>query len=161
MVHLPPYSLVRECIHWVPPVDGHICLEVTLDTPGYAPQRSQRNIDVYEPLVPGEVDSLPFLVGNPFEEPMTITFGLIPHVEEPWTLRADLPADCQRLVRQEGGDPDGTPDGCADDRQRPGGRLTRFDPNRDHSGPNLNLGPSRRGAAPGEQRHFAGHAGGR
>ncbi|MGD8585530.1 MAG: hypothetical protein PVJ75_09280, partial [Chloroflexota bacterium] len=81
VVHLPPYSLVRECIHWVPPVSGHICLEVTLDTPGYAPQRSQRNIDVYEPLVPGEVDSLPFLVGNPFEEPMTITFGLIPHVE--------------------------------------------------------------------------------
>ncbi len=33
-VHLPPYSLVKECIHWVPPVSGHVCLQVTLDMEG-------------------------------------------------------------------------------------------------------------------------------
>ncbi len=78
-VVLPPFSAVKTCIYWVPPVSGHVCLQVTLLMAGYAPQRSQRNIDVDEPLVPGEPDTLPFLVGNPFERPVTITLGLIPH----------------------------------------------------------------------------------
>ncbi len=84
-VHLPPYSAVKECIHWVPPVSGHICLEVTLEAEGYAPQRSQRNIDVDEPLKPGVPDILVFPVGNPLPETATITLGLIPHLPD-WKL---------------------------------------------------------------------------
>ncbi|MFZ2098308.1 MAG: hypothetical protein WAV05_16885 [Anaerolineales bacterium] len=84
-VHLPPYSVVKECIHWVPPISGHLCLQITLEAEGYEPQFSQRNIDVNEPLQPGIPDPLTFPVGNPFGEPVTITLGLIPHLPE-WGL---------------------------------------------------------------------------
>ncbi len=70
-VHLPPFSMVRECTHWIPPVSGHVCLQVELFMDGYEPQRSQRNLDVDEPLVPGEAHTLIFPVGNPASEPMT------------------------------------------------------------------------------------------
>ncbi len=84
-VHLPPFSIVKECIHWIPPVSGHMCIQVELEMEGYPPQRSQRNIDVDEPLIPGEPHSRPFPVGNPFEHPVTITLGLIPHLPD-WGL---------------------------------------------------------------------------
>ena len=80
-VVLPPYSAVKQCIFWVPPVGGHVCLQVELHMEGYEPQRSQRNIDIDEPLVPGEPHALAFPVGNPFQEAMTITMGLIPRIE--------------------------------------------------------------------------------
>jgi hypothetical protein len=92
-VHLPPYSVVRECIHWVPPVSGHVCLQVELFMQGYEPQRSQRNIDVNEPLEPNTPHSLTFPVGNPLPVPMTITLGLIPHLPD-WGL--ELSADVLR-----------------------------------------------------------------
>jgi hypothetical protein len=84
-VHLPPYSVVNECIHWIPPVSGHVCLQVELFMEGYERQRSQRNIDVDEPLRPGEPHSREFSVGNPFDVPVTVTLGLIPHLPE-WGL---------------------------------------------------------------------------
>jgi hypothetical protein len=80
-VHLPPYSVVNECVHWIPPVDGHLCLQVELFMEGEEPQRSQRNIDVEEPLVPGEPHTLFFPVGNPLEQPVGIELGLIPHLD--------------------------------------------------------------------------------
>jgi len=79
-VHMPANSIVKECIHWIPPVGGHLCLQVELLMDGYAPQRSQRNIDVDEPLLPGEPHTLLFPVGNPSQRPVTITLGLIPHL---------------------------------------------------------------------------------
>ncbi|MGC9348315.1 MAG: hypothetical protein ACP5JG_09280 [Anaerolineae bacterium] len=79
-VYLPPHSTVRECIHWVPPVEGHLCLQVELEIPGYRTQFSQRNVDVDEPLAPGEPHGLEFPVGNPFDHPVTVTLGLIPHL---------------------------------------------------------------------------------
>jgi len=84
-VTLPPFSAVKTCIYWVPPVSGHVCLQAELFMDGYAPQRSQRNIDVDEPLVPGEPHTLAFPVGNPFPRPVTITLGLIPH-QPGWEL---------------------------------------------------------------------------
>jgi len=78
-VHLPPFSSVKECIHWVPPVSGHMCVQVTLFSPGYQPQRSQRNIDVDEPLEPLTPHTRIFPVGNPLDHEVTITLGLIPH----------------------------------------------------------------------------------
>ena len=84
-VHLPPYSLVKTCIHWVPPISGHVCLQVTLEAQGYAPQRSQRNMDVNEPLQPGVADSLTFPVGNPLAQTATITLGMVPY-QEGWVI---------------------------------------------------------------------------
>jgi hypothetical protein len=85
-VHLPPYSVVRECIHWIPPVDGHVCLQVELFMEGYEVQRSQRNIDVNEPLEPNTPHSATFPVRNPFNEPVSITLGLVPHLPD-WDLQ--------------------------------------------------------------------------
>ena len=79
-VSLPPYSLVKTCIHWVPPISGHLCLQVILEVEGYAPQVSQRNTDVNEPLQPGVAHSLTFPVGNPLPQSATITLGMIPHM---------------------------------------------------------------------------------
>ncbi|MBN2006962.1 MAG: hypothetical protein JXA21_26670, partial [Anaerolineae bacterium] len=79
-VHLPPNSVVNECIQWVPPFSGHFCMQVELFGPNQEKQYSQRNIDVDEPLQPGETDTLSFPVGNPFNHPVTITLGLIPRV---------------------------------------------------------------------------------
>jgi hypothetical protein len=79
-VTLPPTSVVKECINWIPPVGGHVCLQVELFIPGYEPQRSQRNIDVDEPLEPLTPHTRVFPVGNPFDHAVTITLGLIPHL---------------------------------------------------------------------------------
>jgi hypothetical protein len=77
-VNLPPYSQVMQCIQWVPPIAGHVCVQVILESQGYEPQFSQRNLDVNEPLQPGIPDMLTIPVGNPLAEPVTITLGLIP-----------------------------------------------------------------------------------
>ncbi len=79
-VHLPPHGVVNECIHWVPPVGGHVCVEVELSMEGYEDQRSQRNVDVAEVLVPGEPDSVTFQVRNPLPETVTATLGVITHL---------------------------------------------------------------------------------
>jgi hypothetical protein len=84
-VHLPPHSVVKECIHWIPPVSGHVCLQVELFIDGHPTQRSQRNIDVNELLRPHVPDSLTFPVGNPFDHPVTVTLGVIPHLPD-WGL---------------------------------------------------------------------------
>jgi len=80
-VTIPPLGTVNTCLYWVPPVTGHVCLQVELHMDGYEPQRSQRNIDIDEPLVPGVPHTRPFPVGNPFDEPMTITLELIPQID--------------------------------------------------------------------------------
>ena len=84
-VHLPPHSIVKECIHWIPPVGGPFCAEVEVHVEGYPPQRSQRNIDSDEPLRPGVPHTRVIPVGNPFAHPVTITLGLIPHLPD-WGL---------------------------------------------------------------------------
>ncbi len=79
-VALPPHSTVKVCITWVPPVGGHVCIQVELFAEGYQPQRSQRNIDVDEPLRPGEPHTRVFPVGNPTDQMATITLGIVPHM---------------------------------------------------------------------------------
>ena len=63
-VHLPPHSVVNECIHWIPPVSGHLCVQVELFIDGYEPQRSQRNLDVAEVLRPHVPDLVNFTGGE-------------------------------------------------------------------------------------------------
>ncbi len=77
-VSLPPYSLVKTCIHWVPPMFGHLCLQVELNSVDYWTQFSQRNLDVNEPLKPGIPDDLIIQVGNPSGAVANISLGLIP-----------------------------------------------------------------------------------
>ncbi len=95
-VHLPPNSVVNECVHWIPPMSGHFCMQVDLFSPNNEKQYSQRNIDVDEPLQAGVTDTLRFPVGNPFNRPVTITLGLIPRVAG-WnfTLSEDMLVDVQ------------------------------------------------------------------
>lgn len=94
LVHLPPFSIVRECIHWIPPVDGQVCLQVELFTDKYPVQWSRLNLDVDEPLEPEVSHARPFEVRNPFDHPVTVTLGVIPHLPE-WgiSLSEDLLLD--------------------------------------------------------------------
>jgi len=102
-VTLPPYSMVRECIHWIPPVSDEICLQVELFLEGYPAQRSRRNYDVNEPLLPNVPHSRVFPVRNPSDEPKTITLELIPHLAN-WELELsqyelpNIPAGEMRVI---------------------------------------------------------------
>jgi hypothetical protein len=90
-VNLPAYSIVMNCIHWVPALGGNQSIRVELLMDGYAPQVSTRQIDAGEPLEPGVPHGLPFPVANPLNEPVTITLGIIPRVPD-WgfELSADV-----------------------------------------------------------------------
>ena len=68
---------------------GHVCLQVTLESQGYAPQRSQRNMDVNEPLQPGVADSLTLPLGKPLAQTATITLGMVPY-QEGWVISTVL-----------------------------------------------------------------------
>jgi hypothetical protein len=90
LVHLPPYSIVKECLHWIPPISGNVCVQVELHVEGQPPFWSQRNIDADEPLEPGVPHSRYLPIRNPFEHPVTVTLDLIPHLPD-WGL--ELSAD--------------------------------------------------------------------
>ena len=50
-VEIPPHETRAVCTHWTPPQGGHFCVQVELQILGeieYAPQFSQRNLDVAE-----------------------------------------------------------------------------------------------------------------
>jgi len=89
-VTLPPHSIVNECIHWIPPTSGNVCIQVEMEMDGYAPQSSRRNLDADEPLEPTVPHSRPFLVRNPHDRLVTITLGLVPHLPD-WGI--ELSAD--------------------------------------------------------------------
>ena len=78
---LPPHSIRRACVTWVPPFGGQFCARVTLEMAGHRPVWSQRNLDVSEVLRPGEPSQLAFPVGNPTERTITITLGMVPYLE--------------------------------------------------------------------------------
>jgi hypothetical protein len=72
-VTVPPGGTAVGCVVWVPPVPGHWCIQATIHQEMSAPLISQRNIDIWERLIPGQMDVLPFQVG-PFTETTTISF---------------------------------------------------------------------------------------
>jgi hypothetical protein len=84
---VPAHGMVRPFTMWVPPDEGALwCFQVEIELPGLEePLRSQRNIDVGEPLEPNQPHSRPFIVRNPHDHPVTITLGLIPHFPD-WGL---------------------------------------------------------------------------
>ena len=84
-VLVPALGEVTECIFWVPPLDGQVCLQVDLSVPGHDTVWSQRNMDVDEPLAPGTPHVRAFAVRNPLDHEVTITLGLVPHLPD-WGL---------------------------------------------------------------------------
>jgi hypothetical protein len=81
-VMIPEMGLRRPCIQWVAPEGGQFGFEVMVETPGFPmPVASQRVLDVSELLLPGQASLLHFPVQNPFEEPMTITLGMVPYID--------------------------------------------------------------------------------
>ena len=44
---------VKVCLNWIPPAVGHWCLQAVLHQPDFPDQISQRNIDIWETLLPG------------------------------------------------------------------------------------------------------------
>jgi hypothetical protein len=64
-VVLPPLGSVEVVLNWTPVTSGHYCIRVRIESPGYAPVFTYRNLDVAENLQAGVQDDLPFAVGNP------------------------------------------------------------------------------------------------
>ena len=79
-VPIPPFGKVKVCTQWVPPIAGHFCAQIIVRQEGYRDVISQRNMDVAEYLRPGIADSYAFPVGNPFDWPITVSLGLVPHL---------------------------------------------------------------------------------
>ena len=81
VVTVPPHSFKTVCVTWVPPFAGHFCAQITIAQPDHDPIWSQRNMDVDEIFVPGQPSTLVFPVGNPTTGTVTVTLGLVPHLE--------------------------------------------------------------------------------
>ena len=83
---VPPGGTVWPSTIWLPPQGGLWCIQVEIKLADIEEIfYSQRNIDVGEPLEPNTPHARPFLVGNPFQQPVTITLGLIPQFPD-WGL---------------------------------------------------------------------------
>ncbi|MBN2391882.1 MAG: hypothetical protein JXR84_14235, partial [Anaerolineae bacterium] len=80
-IFVPKFGAATGHVIWTPPdFGGHFCVRVTLEMEGHEPIWSQRNIDVGEPLRPGEPHARTFLVGaGPYTGPVTVNLGLRVH----------------------------------------------------------------------------------
>jgi hypothetical protein len=84
-VTLPPNSFKMVCVTWVPPFGGHFCARVTIQVGDHEPVFSMRNMDVGEVFIPGKPSVFRFPVHNPTTGTVTVTLGMVPHVEG-WEL---------------------------------------------------------------------------
>jgi hypothetical protein len=91
LVDMPPNSIVKKCVVWVPPYAGHFCAQITLGDPQqrFPEIRSQRNMDVGEVFIRGQsTNPFVFLVGNPGSQTQDIE--LVPIVRLPgWQATLD------------------------------------------------------------------------
>ena len=65
VVTIGPLGYSEVQINWIPDKSGHYCILVKIESAGFAPIYTYRNLDVAEDLKPGVEDVLPFKVGNP------------------------------------------------------------------------------------------------
>ena len=72
VVTIGPYGYAEVQINWTPDRSGHYCIAVKIESAGYAPIYTYRNLDVAEDLKPGVTDVLTFAVANPTANPATI-----------------------------------------------------------------------------------------
>ena len=71
-VTIPPHSTKEVCISFVPTHAGHYCFQIVITKPGYEPVVSMLNLDVIEPLWPGDTDTVQFPVCNPLNHTATV-----------------------------------------------------------------------------------------
>ena len=62
-VTVPPDGSALGCVVWVPPHPGHWCIQATIHQDQAEPLISQRNIDIWERLIPGDENMMTFQVG--------------------------------------------------------------------------------------------------
>ncbi len=67
-------------LDWVPISSGHYCIMVKIESAGYPPIYTYRNLDVTEDLKPGVTDVLTFSVANPTAVTATINLVVDQHV---------------------------------------------------------------------------------
>ena len=82
-IEVPAGGDAHGCVQWMPPSLGPWNIEVLLhqtSTPEIL--RIHRNLDMTEPLQPYVQHDLEFLVGNPYDHPITVTFGMNAHVSD-------------------------------------------------------------------------------
>jgi hypothetical protein len=80
-VTVPAQGSLNHCMTWIPPFGGQFCVQAELEMQDQPVQRSQLNIDVDEPLEPFVTHNRPFLVGNPTHVPITLTLGMVSHLQ--------------------------------------------------------------------------------
>lgn len=80
-VYLPPYSIVKECIYWIPPLQQNYSIRVEVYQTGQDTVFAERNIDILEPLQPSTPHSLVFPVRHRESTDATISLGLVPHMD--------------------------------------------------------------------------------
>ncbi|HTP06834.1 MAG TPA: hypothetical protein VMP08_01185, partial [Anaerolineae bacterium] len=72
VVTIGAHGYAEVQIEWTPDRSGHYCIAVKIESAGYAPLYTYRNLDVAEDLKPGVTDVLTFSVANPTAAPATI-----------------------------------------------------------------------------------------
>lgn len=85
VVTIPPLGAVRVRTVWLPPGSGLACVQVTIQTVGHNRVVSRRNIDVGEPLRPGQPHSRVIAVRNPLPATVTMTLALI-NYRQGWSM---------------------------------------------------------------------------
>jgi len=65
VVTIPPRGIVQVKLDWTPAFSGQVDIQVMVQSPGYSPIFTQRNLDVSEDFKPGIQDNLSFKVANP------------------------------------------------------------------------------------------------
>jgi hypothetical protein len=89
-VTLPPHSIKKVCVTWVPPFGGRFGVEVGIQAAGLNRVYSQRFIDVGEILLPNQWSPFEFPVRNPYTFPITVTMGAIRYLPQ-WEVTFDPP----------------------------------------------------------------------
>ena len=82
VVNIPPMGAARVATTWIAQYSGLFCVQIQLQSAGFAPVYSQHNIDVGEPLNPQVPHSSIIRVRNPTTQTATINLGLINHRPE-------------------------------------------------------------------------------
>jgi hypothetical protein len=73
VVTIGPSGYAEVQINWTPDRSGHYCIAVKIESAGYTPLYTYRNLDVAEDLRPGQTDVLTFSVANPTAATANIT----------------------------------------------------------------------------------------
>jgi hypothetical protein len=90
-VTVPANSRTMVCIVWMPTLSdvGHRCIQVTISGQCCHDLKSQKNLDVREALVPGQMDTLRIPVRNPFQEVVDIRIDVFSEDCRGWDVYAE------------------------------------------------------------------------